>query len=75
MFNNNGYSLSDIASVAGRNGDGVFGGDNGWWLILLFMFAFGGWGNNGFGGGNGTREEIALGFDVNNLENGIRGIQ
>ena len=76
MFNtNNGYSLSDIASVAGRNGDGVFGGDNGWWLILLFMFAFGGWGNNGFGGGNGTREEIALGFDVNNLESGIRGIQ
>jgi hypothetical protein len=76
MFNNNGYSLSDIASVAGRN-EGLFGGDNGWWIILLFLFAFGGGGWGGFGGGNGsrTREEIALGFDVNNLENGIRGIQ
>lgn len=76
MFNNNGYSLSDIASVAGRN-EGLFGGDNGWWIILLFLFAFGGGGWGSFGGGNGsrTREEIALGFDVNNLENGIRGIQ
>lgn len=56
MFNNayTGYSLSDIAAVTGRNnnGDGMFG-DNGWWIILLFLFALGGWGNgNGFGGGN-----------------------
>ena len=26
-------------------------GDNGWWIILLFLFA--GWGRNGFGGGFG----------------------
>ena len=78
MFNtNNGYSLSDIAAVTGRENEGFFGGNNGWWIILLFLFAFGGGGWGGFGGGNGsrTREEIALGFDVNNLENGIRGIQ
>ena len=54
MFNGNGYNLSDIAAVTGRNnngGDGMFG-DNGWWIILLFLFALGGWGNgNGFGGG------------------------
>ena len=51
MFNyNNPYSLSDIAAASGRNGgDGLFG-DNGWWIILLFLFA--GWGRNGmFGGG------------------------
>lgn len=50
MFNNNpGYSLSDIAAISGRNnGDGMFG-DNGWWIILLFLFT--GWGRNGFGGG------------------------
>lgn len=29
MFNNSGYSLSDIAAVSGRNGDGFFGGENG----------------------------------------------
>lgn len=78
MFNtNNGYSLSDIASVAGRNGDGLFGGDNGWWLILLFLFAFGGFNGNGWGGNNGTttREELAYSFDMNGLENGVRGIQ
>ena len=55
MFNGKGYNLSDIAAVTnGRNnnGDGMFG-DNGWWIILLFLFA--GWGGrgNGFGGGFG----------------------
>ena len=53
MFNGtNGYSLSDIAAASGgnRNGDGMFGND-GWWIILLFMFT--GWGRNGFGGGYG----------------------
>ena len=52
MFNGKGYNLSDIAAVTGRNGngDGMFG-DNGWWIILLFLFA--GWGRNGYGGGFG----------------------
>ena len=51
MFNGKGgYNLSDIAAVTRNgNGDGMFG-DNGWWIILLFLFA--GWGN-GFGGGYG----------------------
>ena len=57
MFNGNGYNLSDIAAVAGRNGngDGMFG-DNGWWIILLFLFA--GWGR-GFGGFGGDYEAPA----------------
>jgi hypothetical protein len=51
MFKNGGYNLSDIAAVTGnRNGDGMFG-DNGWWIILLFLFA--GWGRGGFGFGGG----------------------
>lgn len=69
-----GYSLSDIAAVNGNNRGGF--GDDYWWIILLFLFGFG---NNGWGNGNGngatTREEIAYGFDMNGLENGIRGIQ
>lgn len=73
MFNSTGYSLSDIAAVTGRNGGSGFGDDGAWWIILLFLFA-GGWGNgNGFGGGG--REDIAYNFDMNGLENGIRGIQ
>ena len=76
MFKGNGgYNLSDIAAVT-RNGDGMFGGDNGWWIILLFLFA--GWGNGGYGfggGGGGTRDAVSYGFDMNGLENGIRGLE
>lgn len=55
MFNGKGYNLSDIAAVTGRNGDGMFG-DNGWWIILLFLFA--GWGRGGFGGFGGGVEGV-----------------
>ena len=50
------YSLADIAAATGnsRNNDGMFGGDGSWWIIVLFIFAFFGWGNNGWGNnGNG----------------------
>lgn len=74
---NGGYSLADIAAAtAPKNEDGFFGGNSAWWIILLFMFA-GGWGGGGFFGGDaGTaRDAISYGFDMNNLENGVRGIQ
>lgn len=49
MFNsNNGYSLADIAAATGSN-DGFFGGNSGWWIVLLFLFGLGGWGNGGWG--------------------------
>lgn len=77
MFNSgNGYSLADIAAATGSNErrGGTFGMDgDGWWIILLFLFANGGWGN-GFGGGR-AGSEVSYGFDMNGLENGIRGIQ
>ena len=79
MFNTNGgYSLSDIAAVSGNNGrNGAGFGEDAWWIIILLLC---GWGNGGFGWGGGrgegtTREEISYGFDMNGLENGIRGIQ
>ena len=76
MFNTtSGYSLSDIAAVSDKRTGGAFGDDWAWIIILLLC----GWGNGGFGfGGNqgGTvREEISYGFDMNGLENGVRGIQ
>ena len=71
-----GYNLSDIAAVS-RGGDGFFGGDNGWWIILLFLFC--GWGGGGFGydnrGTENVRDAVAYGFDINNLENGVRGLE
>jgi hypothetical protein len=45
-------------------------------MLLLFFFC--GWGGNGFGGGRGTenvRDAVAYGFDINNLENGVRGLE
>lgn len=76
MFKGNGYNLSDIAAVT-RNGsgDGMWGGDGAWWIILLFLFA--GWGNGGYGGGlaGNARDAVSYGFDMNGLENGVRGIQ
>ena len=74
MFSGKGYDLSDIAAVTrGGNGDGMWG-DGAWWIILLFMFA--GWGGNGWGGGGGgTRDAVSYGFDMNGLENGIRGLE
>ena len=64
MFNGKGYDLSDIAAVTGRNnGDGMFG-DNGWWIILLFLFAGWGRGFGGFGGGEGVGLPCATQADV-----------
>ena len=77
MFNtSNGYSLSDIAAVSGNNRGGFADGEY-WWIILLFLFAGNGnwgWGGNGNQGGS-LREEISYGFDMNGIDNGIRGIQ
>ena len=50
----NGYSLSDIAAVTGRNNNGFGDGSGCWWIILLLL-ALGGYGGfgGGFGGGYG----------------------
>ena len=53
-----GMTPADLAAVMGTNngfGNG-FGGD-GWWILLLLLFANGGWGN-GFGGGFGGGNEL-----------------
>ena len=45
-------------------------------LILLFLFA--GWGNGGYGfggGGGNARDAVSYGFDINGLENSIRGLE
>lgn len=86
MFNgtNGGYSLADIAAATAGTGNGGFGGwgDGGWWIIIFLLALGGGWGNGGWGNGGGNNgttavvgREVSYGFDMNNLENGIRGIQ
>lgn len=73
-----------VAPMYGNSGAGnCFGGD-GWWILLLLLFA-GGW-NNGFGGGFGgdgvmpymwntqTQNDVNRGFDNAGLAGQLSGI-
>lgn len=75
------YSLADIrAATHDNDDDGFGGGGGGWfWIVVLFLFMFG-FGGNGMWGGNAnqgalTRAEMYDGFNFQNIEAGIRGIQ
>lgn len=72
--NSNGNMVMPVSPMYG-GGNGGFGnmfGDNGWWIVLLILFA-GGW-NNGFGNGFGGAGNMALGYDFPWLLNGQSGI-
>ena len=75
MFNSsNGYSLADIAAATGNNGANgdFFGGNGAWWIIILFLFVFTGWGNGnwgGYGGGaQGAADNYVLASDFATLQ-------
>ena len=60
-----------VAPMYGGNGGGFGGFGNDWgWIILLLLFAGGGWGN-GFGGGFGN---MAMGYDFPWLMTGQQNI-
>ena len=65
-----------VAPMYGGNNMG-FGGQDGWWLILLFLFAFnGGWGG-GFGGGSTpyvVNNDVQRGFDQSAIMGGLNGL-
>ena len=74
--------LVQPSGFGGNNGGFGFGGDSGWWIILLFIL-LGGWGGN-FGGGFGGNDmypwmnnsnQISTGFQNQMLNDGITGIQ
>ena len=81
---NGGMTPADFSALMGNNhNDFGFGGSQGWWILLLFLFA-GGWGNGGgFGWGNrgngavpymmneNTQAEVQRGFDQQSLMAGI----
>lgn len=77
---------ADIAAVTNNNGNGSgFGWGNDWWILLLFLFGWGGY--RGFGGGFGngggggscgapcaTQADLAMGFNNSAVLSGINGI-
>lgn len=84
-----GFLAGQADNNNGNGGNGMFG-DQGWWVIILFALIFGwggngnGWGGNGNNGGGGvvptlsgiaTRSDIMDGFALNDLQRGVSGIQ
>lgn len=64
---------ADIAAVT-RGNDGFGDGNGAWWLIVLFLFAMGGWGN-GFGGNGGfVGADVQRGFDQSAVMSGINNL-
>jgi hypothetical protein len=53
-----------------------FGGDGAWWLIVLFLFAFCGWGGNSWGnnGNGGVVDGYVLTSDFANVERKIDSV-
>lgn len=60
-----------------NSGFGVFGGDGAWWIIILFLFVFCGWGGNGWGN-NGNSGGVVDGYvltsDFANVERKIDSV-
>nr|DAJ18802.1 MAG TPA: hypothetical protein [Siphoviridae sp. ctoof1] len=60
-----------------NSGFGGFGGDGAWWIIILFLFVFCGWGNNGWGN-NGNSGGVVDGYvltsDFANVERKIDSV-
>ena len=55
-YGTDGLSASDVALITnsdGRNNNSSWGDGGAWWIIIFLIFAFLGWGRNGFGGGFG----------------------
>ncbi len=80
-------SLSDnvpftMPVAPANNGNGGYGsswgGDGLFWIVILFLFAFCGWGNGGFGGngnnGGGVMDGYVLTSDFANVEHKLDGV-
>lgn len=68
MTENSNGMVMPVSPMYGNGGMGGYGSD--WWLIIIILFAMGGWGNGGFGGFGGGQ----LGYDFPWLMNGQQGI-
>lgn len=70
-----GMSPADLAAVTGSNGNSLMG-DGAWWIIILFLFVFCGWGGNGFGksGNSSATDGYILTSDFANIERKLDGV-
>lgn len=91
MYNEGGSFAEGYAigrdTVTNGYGNGFFGGDWAWWIVILLLFGWGNGGNNGFFGGYdigklATTNDVAVGFNnsavlnsLNDIKLGQAGIQ
>ena len=69
-----GMGAADVAAIMNSNGRNW--GDNGaWWILILFLFAFGGgnWGGNN--NGNALAADMQRGFDQTQTQGALAGLQ
>lgn len=68
-----GLTPADIGAITGNNNNDAFGGNGAWWIIILFLFAFCGWGGNwgGNGSGSGAQDNYVLASDFSQLSRQI----
>lgn len=73
-MNESSMSPADFAAMTGGMNNG-WGNDGGWWLIVLFLFAFGGFGG-GYGNGGGfVGADVQRGFDQSATMNALNSLQ
>lgn len=73
----NGFSVADALALRNSGDNNGFGGD-GWWILLLLLFANNGWGFGNNGWSNcctpATAQGMADAFNFSQLDNGVRGL-
>ena len=91
MFNTSMCSVPLTAPITGYSGGGCgnndgFGGNNGWWVLIILFALFGGWGRGGYGandgGSNGGNTvvypigaDVQRGFDNQSVMNKLNGLE
>ena len=79
-------SVADIAAIDGNRNNCYDGFGGGWWAWIIMLALFGGFGNRGFGWGNGfnggnscctpaTCAEVQNGFNNANVQSMLNGIE
>lgn len=80
MFNENTPFTMPVAPASGYGSNDGFDGGALWLVIFVLFFAFGGWGNGGFGGNNAvqgalTRGDLCQDMNFQELSDSVRGVQ
>jgi hypothetical protein len=80
MMEDNGFATGYAVGRDSTNGCGGYGNGNGFfgndwaWIVILLLFGYGGRGFGGYGGGSGVGESYVLATDFANLERKIDGV-